>query len=240
MAKKGKNDFFWPSYVDLMTNLFAIMLVLFVVSFFLFSKRNNQLKIANDKLIVQQQQYERIMQLQNQFKSLSNNELLRYDEANKLFVVQALEGKELFDSTSAKIIPAYHPLVGKVGKKLDSMLTVINRDTVSKKFNYLLIIEGYSANKIINKETKQKAWEPDREYNYKLSFERALALYNHWREVDSIDLRKYPNVEVQICGSGLNGIHRDQESEPNNKRFIVQIIPRVAKIQADETSLQIK
>lgn len=237
MAKKGKNDFFWPSYVDLMTNLFAIMLVLFVVSFFLFSKRNHELKIANDKLIVQQQQYERIMQLQNQFKSLSNNDLLRYDEENKLFVVQALEGKELFAPDSARILSAYHPLVKRVGEKLDSMLTAINNDKVSKKFNYLLIIEGYSANMIIDKSTKQMKWEADREYNYKLSFERALALYNHWRKVDSIDLRKYPNVEVQICGSGLNGIHRDTKLEANNKRFIVQIIPRVAKIQTDDNEL---
>ena len=117
------------------------------------------------------------------------------------------------------------------------MLTAINNDKVSKKFNYLLIIEGYSANKIIDKSTKQMEWEADREYNYKLSFERALALYNHWRKVDSIDLRKYPNVEVQICGSGLNGIHRDTKLEANNKRFIVQIIPRVAKIQTDDIEL---
>lgn len=236
MAKKGGGDFFWPSYVDLMTNLFAIMLVLFVVSFFLFSKRNSDYKKANDRLIVQQQQYERILQLQNQFKSLSNNDLLRYDENNRIFVVHSLEGKELFDSLKSTIVDRYSTLVSNVGKELDSMLKAINDDPNSKQFNYLLVIEGYSANKI-NKTTGEMNWEPDREYNYRLSYDRALALYNHWREVDSIDLRKYPNVEVQICGSGLNGIHRDMKTEPNNKRFIIQIIPRVAKIHTDDTNL---
>ena len=41
MGKKNSKDFFWPSYVDVMTNLFAITLVLFVVSFFLFKGKND-------------------------------------------------------------------------------------------------------------------------------------------------------------------------------------------------------
>lgn len=222
MAKKGKNDFFWPSYVDLMTNLFAIMLVLFVVSFFLFSKRNGELK-------VRQKQYERIMQLQAQFKSLSDNELLRYDEAHRIFVVQAFEGKELFAPNDTTILPSYRDLVRRVGEKLDTMLT-----TVSDHFNYLMVIEGYSANMVINRDTHEMEWGPDRGFNYRLSYDRAKALYNYWRTSCSIDLRKHPNVEVLLCGSGLNGIHRDPRIEMNNKRFVVQIIPRVAKIQADD------
>ena len=36
------NGSFWPSYVDIMTTLFAIMLVLFVVSFYRFQMKQNE------------------------------------------------------------------------------------------------------------------------------------------------------------------------------------------------------
>ena len=90
------------------------------------------------------------------------------------------------------------------------------------KFNYLLVIEGYSAN--------DGDMNKDRKYNYDLSFERALALYNRWRVDRNIDLRKY-NTEILICGSGLNGINRDLENEANNKRFVIQILPKISKFQ---------
>lgn len=40
---------FWPSYVDVMTTLFAIMLVLFVVSFSRFKIKNDQLQELVDE-----------------------------------------------------------------------------------------------------------------------------------------------------------------------------------------------
>jgi hypothetical protein len=44
---KESKDFFWPSYVDLMTALFLIMLVLFVLGF----KRSNYKQRYNERLI---------------------------------------------------------------------------------------------------------------------------------------------------------------------------------------------
>lgn len=63
-----------------------------------------------------------------------------------------------------------------------------------------------------------------------MSYERALALYNRWRNEGRIDLRKY-NTEIFICGSGLNGINRDWETEANNKRFVIQILPKIRKFE---------
>jgi hypothetical protein len=37
---------------------------------------------------------------------------------------------------------------------------------------------------------------------------------------------------VMLCGSGFSGLCRD-ETEENNKRFSVQIIPKVSQIQMD-------
>ena len=60
MKKHNSNDFFWPSYVDVMTNLFAITLVLFVVSFFLFKGKNQELEQANADLRVMKEEYQRV------------------------------------------------------------------------------------------------------------------------------------------------------------------------------------
>ena len=46
----GKNNgSFWPSYVDIMTTLFAIMLVLFTVSFSRFKIKEKQLQALVDE-----------------------------------------------------------------------------------------------------------------------------------------------------------------------------------------------
>ena len=89
-------------------------------------------------------------------------------------------------------------------------------------YSYLLVIEGYSAN--------DGTMSQDRTYNYKLSYDRALALYNRWRNEGQINLRKY-NTEILICGSGLNGINRDSKVEANNKRFVIQILPKIRKFE---------
>jgi len=62
---------------------------------------------------------------------------------------------------------------------------------------------------------------------YELSYHRALALYRQWLS-KGVDLRKY-NTEVIIAGSGFNGINRDNKVEENNKRFVIQIIPKISR-----------
>ena len=53
---QDRKDFFWPSYVDLMTALFLVMLVLFVLSYKRFQdkQRTNENLIAELKVQVQE------------------------------------------------------------------------------------------------------------------------------------------------------------------------------------------
>ena len=47
---EGKNNgSFWPSYVDVMTTLFAITLILFAVSFSRFKIKEKQLQVLVDE-----------------------------------------------------------------------------------------------------------------------------------------------------------------------------------------------
>lgn len=209
MAKGKRKDLFWLSYSDLMTSMFFIMLVLFIVCI-------AKLSADNTKAIKKIHSLESILELENQFKNLTASSCLRYDSIHKTFIAKDLEGIEIFEAESDVIKTNYLGIVYQVGNSLDSVLRILH--SKNPDFSYLLVIEGYSAN--------SGKWDKDREYNYDLSFRRALCLYNTWRKAKH-DLRKY-NTEILICGSGLNGVNRDP-IEDNNKRFVIQIIPKVSK-----------
>lgn len=204
---------FWLSYSDLMTSLFFIMLVLFIICVPIIYKLKQELGTT----IATVEQYERILQLEDQFKGLSESSALRYDEKHKTFVAKELEGIEIFTSLSDQIKPEYYNKIDNVGRDLEKILSKLNQN---KNYSFLLVIEGNAAN------TYNHTIPVDNKSTYQLSYNRSLALYNRWRN-KGIDLRKY-NTEIQICGSGLNGINRDTKIEENNKRFVIQIIPKVS------------
>lgn len=244
---------FWLSYSDLMTSLFFIMLVLFVTSMpIIFNLKNENKKLQDSQnntnaliqenkslknknkelerdknrlgkelgeIRVQKEKYEEMLHLEEQFKQLSKSTTLRYDEEHRTFVAKDFEGIEIFKSKSDQIKPEYMKTVDRVGRDLEHLLKQLYEQNPSN--NYLLIIEGNAANNYRHSMPK------DKPYTYRLSYDRALALYNRWKE-KGIDLRQY-NTEIQICGSGLNGINRDNRVEENNKRFVIQIIPKISK-----------
>ena len=51
MSDNSNKGSFWPSYVDIMTTLFAIMLVLFVVSYSRFKVKEEELQVLADHFI---------------------------------------------------------------------------------------------------------------------------------------------------------------------------------------------
>lgn len=217
MKRTRRKDSFWLSYSDLMTSLFFIMLVLFVVCISKMKYDNLSLQKERNDANARKEQLEQILQLEKQFKELSSSTTLRYDDKHKTFVAKDFEGIEIFNSEDDKIKDQYKEKVYKVGKDLDKLLSALHNK--NPQFQYVLIIEGNSAN--------NGHWDKDREYNYELSYRRALVLYNTWKN-KNIDLRKY-NTEIIICGSGLNGINRDLKTEANNKRFVIQILPKISK-----------
>lgn len=220
MASKRRQDSFWLSYSDLMTSLFFIMLVLFIVCIIKMKGTQNELTELLGETQATNEQYENILQLESQFKELSQSTTLRYDEEHRTFIAKDFEGIEIFEHESSVIKNEYLETVDKVGKDLDQLLSKLYAN--NQNFSYLLVIEGNAANSCKN------PMPVDKEYTYNLSYERSLALYYRWTEVDNLDLRKY-NTEIQICGSGLNGINRDKSNENNNKRFVIQIIPKMSR-----------
>ena len=69
----GNKSSFWPSYVDIMTTLFAIMLVLFCVTFTHFKITNGQLKRAQDSLNVYVRDYKELLSIYEIVENIEMN-----------------------------------------------------------------------------------------------------------------------------------------------------------------------
>ncbi len=251
MSKRKKTDSFWLSYSDLMTSLFFIMLVLFIVCIVVMKSAPDDVSTLKDRIAqleqdntslkkalnestkkisgleeaiqeyaVKQTEYEKLLNLNNTFKSLSDNSSLRYDETHKTFIAKDFEGVEIFEPNESVIKQTYLSTVDKVGKDLQKLLKELDK-TGSKSISYLLVIEGNTAN------TWDHKFNVNDQASYILSYRRAMALYKRWLD-KGINLRQY-NTEIQICGSGMNGINRDTKKEENNKRFVIQIIPKISR-----------
>lgn len=226
MAKKN-NDSFWTSYSDLMTSLFFVMLVLFIVCLVKVNGINQVLKDVNKDANAKIDEYERILQLEKQFEVLTNATTLEYDKDKKMFYAKDFQEKELFAPfTGANMEQAttikseYLPIVDTVGNDLIKILEQLNSN---KKFSYQLVIEGNAA--IPWQQLYNGNYDPDNVNMYVLSYRRALALYNQWRN-NGLNFRQY-NTEIIIAGSGFNGNNRDRIIEDYNKRFVIQIIPKI-------------
>lgn len=237
MKRHEDNGSFWLSYSDLMTSMFFIMLVLFIVCLVKVSMSYKELereKQKTEQILAETQatneQLQQILQLDQQFKELSNSSVLGYDEEKKMFFAKDFVGVEIFNPNDDNIKPEYLDKVKEVGEALKIILEKLHSE--NPRFSYQLVIEGTAAIKWDQKVAG--TFNPDNQEMYWLSYRRALALYNKWRS-QGLNLRNY-NTEIIIAGSGFNGINRDNRVEDNNKRFIIQIIPKVSRPKPNKES----
>lgn len=220
---KRKEGTFWLSYSDLMTSLFFVMLVLFVICISRMQYDKGLIVKERDKAVASEQQLKAILQLETQFEELSKSSALEYNEEKKMFVAKDFIGIEIFNPNVDVIKDEYMSKVDKVGVSLQEVVKRLHDKNPNLHFQ--LIIEGNAA--IPWEKLKNKTYNADNKEMYDLSYHRALALYNRWR-ANGIDLRRY-NTEIIIAGSGFNGINRDPQVEENNKRFVIQIIPKISR-----------
>lgn len=228
-----RNNIFWISFSDLMTSLFFIMLVLFVItvgSLRNIMSENVQIIEENEKLIdslkriqiellVEIERKDRLLKMEELFSPLNNSNTFQYLPECRKFIVKDLTGIEIFEPGQVVIRNnELKEIAINAGRQLDQFLSELTeRD---KDVSYLLVIEGNMAN------TWDMQYSQNNAYGYVTSYQRALALYELW-DSNGINFRKH-NVEVMICGSGFSGLCRD-ELEENNKRFSIQIIPKVSQ-----------
>lgn len=196
-----KESFFWTSYSDLMTSLFFIMLVLFVLVIVLLHK----------KMEATEQQLLEIRKIETSTKDLSD-EYFYYRPDYKKYVL-TIEARykageyDLNDISVSDKDSQLKKLYG-AGKEIQRFLDN-HSDT-----QYLLIIEG-------------QASRDNYQYNYELSYQRALGLMKFW--IDEKGIEFGDNCEILISGSGdgkLNTHSMREQDEKENQRFLIHILPK--------------
>ncbi len=198
---------FWTSYADLMTSLFFIMLVMFVLAVAMMKKQQRATEL----------QIERIKQIE---ESVSNIDTT-YFEYQKRYKRHKLKIDVNFLSNSFSIndIPENQRLeLIKAGKKLFKKMEDLSNGE-EKKINYLLIIEG-NAQKYNNNHITAA------NNGYILSYNRSLALVNFWKQ-NNIRFSQLDNCEMLIVGSGYFGKNRELK-ESENRKFTIQITPKIS------------
>ncbi len=200
MAQK-KESFFWTSYSDLMTSLFFVMLVLFILVIVLLHKR----------MEATEAQLEEIKKVEQSTQDL-NRDYFTYRPEYKKYVltiqVHYPTGKaNLNDMVSADKDSQLQKLAA-AGKEIQDFLKTHEEN------QYILIIEG------------QASKDPYL-YNYELSYQRALGLMRYWIEDSNIVFGD--NCEILISGSGdgkLDTHSMREAKEADNQRFLIHILPK--------------
>ncbi|GBU07459.1 hypothetical protein AwDysgo_07900 [Bacteroidales bacterium] len=234
MSKVKKESFFWTSYSDLMTSLFFVMLVLFVLTIVMLHKRMVQLEIAEnlaqeqidkiaenlaqeqiDKIAenLAQEQIDKIEEIEQATKDIDPNYFIYNDEYKKHilninvnFPSGVSDMNSIDTTTQEKLIEAGRVIQGLIEEK-----------TTKYGIQYLLIIEG-------------QASRDNYARNYELSYARALNLSHFWKE-NGLDFGS--NCELLISGIGTGGVMREKE-ELKNQRFLIHIIPKPGIIEASK------
>lgn len=199
--KKSKESFFWTSYSDLMTSLFIIMLVLFVLVIVLLNKRMEATII----------ELEEIKKVEASTRDLEGKYFTYNKEYEKFilnidcqFPVSKYDIELLSDTTRSQLMDA--------GKQVKDFLEKHSEN------QYLVIVEGQaSANS-----------EKMTEFNYNLSYQRALSLIKFWATNPDVKFSE-KNCELQIAGSGdgrLSAKTMRESVNEKNQRFLIYIIPK--------------
>ena len=205
MSKKNRRYNFWTGYSDLMTSLFFVMLMLFVLTIVLLHNRIN----------ATERQLEKIKEIEESLKGIDST-YFDYNTIYKKHVLKISVNFPVGVSDMNKVDVITKNNLKKAGKSIIKSLDKINKEYPG--IQYLLVIEGQAS--------KDKF-----PYNYELSYNRALSLSKFW-DNDSIDFGE--NCEVLISGSGIGGTMRDTINEENNQRFLIHLIPKPGIIEASK------
>ena len=241
---------FWPSYVDIMTTLFAIMLVLFVVSYSRFKVKEKELQVLADHFI-------EILDIYDAVGNIDSTKF-EYNEAysKNIFKLDIEYQPKEFDLNHLQLdkdgeTEAANALREQIKNAGESIKATIQRlqenENLKRDIKYLVVIEG-QASKIPFNDT-DSVWRN----NYTLSYLRAWNLHKFWKEHD-VDFSKMERCELVICGSGEEGVPRFVPSEyleelktktkkgyqtwaseeSKNQRFLVHIVPVIGRLNMDD------
>ncbi len=219
--KDKSSGFFWPSFTDLMTSLFFIMLVLYVLTYVMLKK---SIKAKDEQLAI-------IHAVEGSLLPLKNDkDFFRYEELYKRFTlrfdVEFEKSKYRLAEGELKNYTLTIYKIKEAGKKLQTIIDNLKKEKDSnpnlKDVSYTLVIAGYASHS-----------GPEQE-NYLLSYNRANSLWKYWKNDLGIDFEMpmYKGlIDLQIAGNGWGGVGRiEPDNSEQNQRFIIQIMPKIGDL----------
>ena len=206
MSKQKKESFFWTSYSDLMTSIFFVMLVLFILT----------IVLLHNKMVATQSQIDKIKEIEEAVNKIDST-YFDYNNVHKKHILKIRVNFHRGESDINTLDYYTQNELIKAGRSIQNTLKNINHEY--PKIKYLLVIEGQASKDNYNR-------------NYELSYERALALRKLWSD-NRIDFGS--NCEVLISGSGIGGPMRENK-EYLNQRFLIHIIPKPGIIEESKSN----
>ncbi|WP_291528516.1 hypothetical protein [Bacteroides sp. UBA939] len=238
-----------------MTTLFAIMLVLFAVSFSRFKIKEGELTDKNNQLEILLKDYQSIISIYSTVGSIDNTKYFGYNNIylKHMFQINVEYQTQQYDiNTKLKLDIGNKPAADTIRKQIveagqlvQQKIQELNRtipETKDSNIKFLVIVEGQSSKVPFN----QDAWKN----NYTLSFLRAQYLNEFWKQ-NNIDFTSIPRCELLISGSGEAGVPREVPNEKElkekhpvysdyirqwnlieekNQRFLINIVPVLGNI----------
>lgn len=225
MKKSTQSNFIWISFTDLLSSLFFIVLILFVVTHINskqvtkennllkeeLTKKENNIKIYK-KLLDEQSNEVRagksVIEVYNSIQDFfKDSEYFEYNFNCKRF---EMKQNVQFDGDSDVIKEEdKHKLI----QSGNTIYNFIYSHKIYNNLKFLIIIEGRAA--------KTPGLE---DFGRKLSYRRSVSLYKLWEE-NNIYFNTN-NSELLLAGSGFEGKCRYSDyNDELNRRFIIQIIP---------------
>lgn len=213
MSKRNRNSYFLTGFSDLMTSLFFVMLVLFVLTL-----AHSRQRIINlrDGLTTTKEQLAKIEEIEESINRIDST-YFEYNNFHKKHILKIDVKFPVGVADIKSVDPETRNELLKAGQAIQNSLRELMMEFPEIK--YLLVIEGQASNDLYSR-------------NYELSYERALALIRFWRNEDN-KLDFGDNCEILISGSGTGGTMRDVV-ESKNQRFLIHLIPKPGVIEASK------
>lgn len=229
----GSEDFFWPSFTDLMTTLFFIVLVLYILTIALFKNAQYELKTI---IAAQGDQLRIIKTVEENLKPLQNDSTTfiydpKYKRYQLAFDVRFGISKKDISAAGIQDYGSTISQINELGYKLKTLVDGLREQKLADpnlaNISYLMVVSGSASD-----------LKGDNDYrNYLLSYERALALHLYWKDSLKIDFdapEYHDIIEFQISGLGIGGVGRipgiTVAEEKKNQRFLINVIPKIGDV----------
>ncbi len=183
MAKKKKESYFWTSYSDLITNLFFVMLMLFILAIALLHREMVQIGKERDAT---KEELEKINEIRTAIQNIDTT-YFQYDEDYKKHI---LKTKVKFQTGSSNIND-----LDDATK--DELLAV--RDTIKSFLDKLLQKDGSASYLLV---IEGQASKDRYALNNQLSYDRALSLFKFWFPDQKNTTLRFFNLPCELVHYG--------------------------------------